>query len=118
VFNNIYVKNFPESYTEDDLKKLFGQYGPILSIHVGSGTLGKFAFICFGSSDDVEVGPKAALNAVAELNDKEIEGKPLYVREALKKSEREVEKLKDKMRYKNSKKRCNLFVKNFPPGTT
>lgn len=32
----------------------------------------------------------------------------------MKKTEREVEKLRDTIRYKASKKRCNLFVKNFP----
>jgi RNA recognition motif-containing protein len=31
-FNNIYVKNFPTTYTEDDLRKLFGQVGKILSL--------------------------------------------------------------------------------------
>jgi len=41
-----------------------------------------------------------------------------YAKPALNKSEREIEKKKDMMRYKNSKKRCNLYVKNFPPATT
>jgi hypothetical protein len=39
----------------------------------------------------------------------------IYVKEALKKEAREQEKKKEMMRYKNSKKRCNLYVKNFPP---
>jgi len=42
----------------------------------------------------------------------------LYVKPALTKTERENEKLKEMIRYKNSKKRCNLYVKNFPPTTT
>jgi len=42
----------------------------------------------------------------------------LYVKPALGKAEREIEKRKDMLRYKNSKKRCNLYVKNFPPATT
>lgn len=46
------------------------------------------------------------------------EGHTLYVKAALKKGEREVEKKKDMMRFKNSKKRCNLHVKNFLPTTT
>jgi RNA recognition motif-containing protein len=97
---------------------LFGQYGPITSLVIGSNDLGRYAFICYGSPTDNEAGPKAAIRAVEELNDKVIDEKPLYVREALKKSDREVEKKRDKIRYKNSKKRCNLFVKNFPPNTT
>jgi RNA recognition motif-containing protein len=36
----------------------------------------------------------------------------------LKKEEREAEKRKEQLRFKNSKKRCNLYVKNFPPTTT
>lgn len=38
----------------------------------------------------------------------------LYVRHALKKAERQLEKTRDTIRYKASKKRCNLYVKNFP----
>ena len=38
----------------------------------------------------------------------------LYVRQAMKKPERELEKRKETLRYKASKKRCNLFIKNFP----
>ena len=39
------------------------------------------------------------------------------MREALKKAEREQEKKKEQTKFKNSKKRCNLYVKNFPPNT-
>ena len=42
----------------------------------------------------------------------------LYAKPALSKTQREQEKQKDMMRYKQSKKRCNLYVKNFPPNTT
>jgi len=34
----------------------------------------------------------------------------LYVRQAMKKQDRE----KETLRFKTSKKRCNLYVKNFP----
>lgn len=56
------------------------------------------------------------MKAVEELNGKQIDDKhTLYVREALKKSEREQEKKREMIRYKNSKKRCNLYVKNLSP---
>jgi polyadenylate-binding protein len=58
------------------------------------------------------------MRAVDELNGKNIEGNELYVKEALKKEDRQMEKTKEMLRYKNSKKRCNLYVKNFPPNTT
>jgi RNA recognition motif-containing protein len=41
----------------------------------------------------------------------------LYAKQALSKDDRKVEKQKEMLRYKNSKKRCNLYVKNFPPDT-
>ena len=42
----------------------------------------------------------------------------LIVKPALKKAERDIEKQRDTIRYKQSKKRCNLYVKNFPPKWT
>jgi len=38
----------------------------------------------------------------------------LYVRAAMKKEDRQTEKMRETIRYKTSKKRCNLYVKNFP----
>jgi polyadenylate-binding protein len=52
------------------------------------------------------------------MNNKEIDGKNLYVTAALKKSEREKELQHETLKYKNSKKRCNLYVKNFLESTT
>jgi polyadenylate-binding protein len=65
-FNNIYVKNFPESYSDDQLKVLFGEYGNILSIHTIKNDKGAFAFVCYGDKDnqDREYGPKCAMRAV------------------------------------------------------
>ena len=48
----------------------------------------------------------------------EFEGYRFYVREAMKKEDRENEMKKEQLRFKNSKKRFNLYVKNFPPNTT
>lgn len=52
------------------------------------------------------------------MDNKEIAGKNLYVKPALKKHEREKELAHETLKYKNSKKRCNLYVKNFLPETT
>jgi len=70
------VKNFPPTWTEDDLKTLFGQYGDILSLYVSKNDKGAFAFVCYGDKDnqDREKGPKAAMKAVEELNGKNIDG--------------------------------------------
>ena len=61
--------------------------------------------------------------AVQELNNaEEIDGIPLekrfYVKEALPATEREAERKRETIKYKNSKKRCNLYVKGFPEEAT
>jgi polyadenylate-binding protein len=114
-FNNIYVKNFPVEWTEVELREEFSKFGEILSLTLAKNDKGPYAFICYGilGNEDKEYGPRCAMNAVLEYKDKEI-----YVKEALKKEDREMEKTKEMLRYKNSKKRCNLYVKNFPPNTT
>lgn len=120
VFNNIFVKNIPESWDEAILKKHFEAFGRISSLYMAKHNIGPYAFICFGSEDqaDREYGPRCAAKAVQEMDNKEFEGKPLYVKPALKKHEREKELQHETLKYKNSKKRCNLFVKNFTAETT
>ncbi|KAI3785466.1 hypothetical protein L1987_44584 [Smallanthus sonchifolius] len=93
-FNNVYVKNFSESTTDEDLKKTFGEYGAITSVV---------------NADD-------AANAVESLNGKKIDDKEWYVGKAQKKSEREFEL---KNRFEQSVKEAadkyqgaNLYVKN------
>ena len=57
------------------------------------------------------------MKAIDALNNKpmgEDGALKLYVRHAMTKTERDIEKKKDTIRYKASKKRCNLYVKNFP----
>lgn len=77
--------------------------------------MGAFAMIAYFSSDeDRTAGPLAAQAAVEELNDKEIDGKKIYVKPFLSGALRKQEILREAMRYKNSKKKCNLFVKNIP----
>ena len=84
---------------------------------------GPYAFICFNSEDkqDREYGPRCAQEAVAKLNGESVingvplpDNKKLYVKEALKKTDRESERLRETIKYKSSKKRCNLYVKGFP----
>jgi len=65
-FNNIYVKNFPPTYSDEELMKLFSQYGNVLSLHVIKNEKGAFAFVCYGdkNNQDREYGPKCAMRAV------------------------------------------------------
>lgn len=111
-FNNVYVKNLAESTTEDDLKNIFGEYGPITSVVVMKDADGKskcFGFVNFDNPDD-------AAKAVEELNGKIIDDKEWYVGKAQKKSERELEL---KSRFEQSTKEAvdkfqgvNLYIKN------
>jgi len=46
LFNNIFVKNFPNSsFTEDDLRKVFEPFGPLTSCKVDDSHA--FGFVCF-----------------------------------------------------------------------
>lgn len=111
-FNNVYVKNLPESTTDEDLKKTFGEYGTITSAVVmrdGDGKSKCFGFVNFENADD-------AANAVEALNGKVINDKEWYVGKAQKKSERELEL---KTRFEQTAKEAadkyqgaNLYVKN------
>ncbi|KAL1315598.1 hypothetical protein HN51_017603 [Arachis hypogaea] len=86
-FNNVYVKNLSESVTDDDLKKIFGEYGTITSAVVMRDADGKskcFGFVNFENPED-------AAKAVESLNGKKIDDKEWYVGKAQKKSERENE---------------------------
>ena len=126
IYNNIYAKNFPPEFTEADVRKLFEQFGRVESLVYKENEKGSYAFVCYNSDDknNREYGPACAERAVLELhNADEVNGIPLketklYVKEALKKSDREAERLRDTIKYKNSKKRCNLYVKGFPENIT
>jgi len=111
-FTNVYVKNFSETFTDDDLTKLFGSYGTITSATLMKDMNGKsrgFGFVNFQS-------PDSAAAAVEVLNGSTIDDKVLYVGRAQKKAEREAE-LKAKIeqerisRYEKLQG-ANLYLKN------
>ncbi|XP_020576165.1 polyadenylate-binding protein 2-like isoform X2 [Phalaenopsis equestris] len=111
-FNNVFVKNLSESVTEEELRKIFSEYGGTTSVVVMKELDGKskcFGFVNFENPDD------AAL-AVQELNGKKFDDKEWFVGRAQKKSEREQE-LKE--RFDQSLKETagkyqwvNLYLKN------
>jgi len=120
--NNLYFKNVPKHFKEADIKKMFEPFGTIKSFVLNENEISKFGFVCYMSKDDpsdVSYGGKAVESAIAALNDKNLdETHKLYIRPFLNKEQREQEKFQETIRYKNSKKRCNLYVKNFPPNWT
>ena len=124
VINNIYVKNIPVEKSEAEIADLFKPFGHISSLSVAQNDnvkQFKFAFICYDDPNGTnkEYGPNCAQKAIDEMNDREVApGVKLIVKSALKKAERAIEKMRETIRYKASKKRCNLFVKNFPNSYT
>ncbi|GMH18143.1 hypothetical protein Nepgr_019984 [Nepenthes gracilis] len=111
-FSNVYVKNLTECTSDEDLKKVFGQYGTVTSAVVMRDLDGKskcFGFVNFEN-------PDAAAKAVEALNGKKFDDKEWYVGKAQKKAEREAEL---KLRYEQSMKAAvdkyqgtNLYIKN------
>ena len=49
VFNNIFVKNMPDDWTEAELKKCFEAFGQISSLIMTKNAIGQSAFICYGN---------------------------------------------------------------------
>ncbi|ODV96683.1 hypothetical protein PACTADRAFT_48507 [Pachysolen tannophilus NRRL Y-2460] len=111
-FTNIYVKNIDLEVSEETFKSLFEPYGNITSIYIEYDSDGKsrgFGFVNFENHEDAQ-------RAVEELNDKEVNGKKIYVGRAQKKRERleELKKQYEAARLEKLSKYqgVNLFVKN------
>ena len=110
---------------DNQVQELFAKYGNIKSLVLQKNEIGQFGFVCYDdvSNQNKDYGPECAQRAIDELNGKEdlpgmTNNMKLYVRHAMSKTEREIEKKKETIRYKASKKRCNLYVKNFPTNWT
>jgi len=116
VFNNIYAKNLPDDFDEAKARALFTPFGPIGMLKFDKNDMGPYCMIAYFSEnkEDRTTGPAAAQRAVDELNGKEIDGKKIYVKPFLSVEARKQEILREAIKYKNSKKKCNLFVKNIP----
>ncbi|XP_017769793.1 PREDICTED: polyadenylate-binding protein 1 isoform X2 [Nicrophorus vespilloides] len=113
LFTNVYIKNFGEDLSDDQLKKMFEKFGHITSYKIMNKEDGKskgFGFVAFEESGAAEA-------AVNELNGKEIvEGKPMYVGRAQKRAERQLELKRRfeqlKIERMNRYQGVNLYVKN------
>jgi polyadenylate-binding protein len=85
---NLYVKNLVESVTDEKLRELFEPFGTLTSTKVmlieGTPLSRGFGFVCFERTED-------ATKAVAEMNSKMFEGKPLYVTLAQRREDRKAQ---------------------------
>ena len=109
--------------SEEVLKELFSKYGDITSMTRAvmkdkDGVEKPFAFICYHKEGDLAYGPTCALKAVTDLHEKEIDNFKIYVQPAMNKVQRLAQIAQDSLRFKMSKKKCNLFVRNIPQNYT
>ena len=107
-FNNLYVRGFDESFSEEQLTKIFEPFGELGSIKImtdDQGTSKKFGFVCYKESE-------SATAAVEALHDKEMDSEnTLYVAKFEKKANRWAA-------LKKSLARSNLYVRNFDKNVT
>jgi len=84
---NLYVKNLDDSVDSDELRRNFEAHGAITSAKVmldDNGRSKGFGFVCFEKPDD-------ATKAVVEMNNRMLNGKPLYVALAQRKEDRKAQ---------------------------
>ena len=116
--NNLYIKNLPENWSDDDIRKLFEKHGKISNFALKQNEFGRYGFVCYDDPEkkDKEYGRQCAKVALETLKDMVMDDKntKLYIKGFLNMEMRKREKEKETFRFKQSLKRCNLFVKNFP----
>jgi len=117
-FTNVYIKNFNENLSEDDLTTMFSKYGSITSLKLMKTDEEKNKGFGFVSFEDAS----AAEAACDDLNGKEVSGKTIYVGRAQKKAERQME-LKKKFEQMKIERMTrfqgvNLYVKNLDDSIT
>ncbi|KAJ3311831.1 Protein phosphatase PP2A regulatory subunit B [Boothiomyces sp. JEL0838] len=115
-FTNIYVKNIDASIDQAKFSEMFEAFGKVTSCALSvdeSGASKEFGFVNYETHEDAQ-------RAVDEMNEKEINGKVLYVGRAQKKNEREedLRKQYEKIREEKLSKYqgVNLYVKNLDDG--
>jgi len=71
-FTNLYVKNIPTNYSEENVKQLFGEFGEVVSVALkGNGT--DIAFVTYKTHEQAA----AAIDALDSK--REVEGRVIFV---------------------------------------
>lgn len=112
VFTNVFVKNLPENFEDENLKDLFSKAGEIASCCLQRDTENKSR--CFGFVDFET--HEAAQKAVEVFNNTDLQGKQIFVGRAQKKAERQ-EKLRVEFEQRRQERLQkfqgnNLYIKN------
>lgn len=119
MYTNVFIKNLPDEFTQEDFESLCAEYGATLSVRLMTDTEGKSKCFGFASFEEHDVADAC----VAGLNDKEMKGKVVFAGRAQKKNERASE-LKNAYMEKRRQDRqskyagVNLYVKNLDDTVT
>jgi len=132
-WNNVFVKDFPTTWTEEQLRAKFAPFGTISSLHFPTtedGASTGFAFVCYEQHASAAAAAEKLNGETMKLpktvTTKQEDGsttteevvveKPLYVGRAQKKSERqrqlEIKRSKDKQEREQMLTNRNLYVRN------
>jgi len=68
-FNNVYVKNFPKDFSEEQLEKLFANFGEVQNAAImrdGNGESKCFGFVCFSDPTSAERATQFAIKQEQE----------------------------------------------------
>ena len=110
--HKIYINNLPEKYTITELNSLCKEYGNVLSSNIFSDRIGqKFGIVEFTSENE-------AKDAMSKLNEKIIEKDGVKNKLLVKLYQTQFEHkqflLNQSIKMKETKSKCNLFIKNIP----
>jgi len=109
---NLYVKNLDDTMDDEKLRQEFSVYGVITSAKVmtdeKTGTTKGFGFVCFSNPDE-------ATKAVAEMNGRMINNKPLYVSLAQRKEVRRAQ-LSALIQQRNMRMQQTMMPGAYPGG--
>lgn len=117
-YTNVFIKNLPDDYTEEQLKADVEDFGSPLSVKLmtdGTGTSKCFGFVSYTCHEEAD-------KCVSTMNNKEVNGKILYAGRAQKKAERlaELKTAYEKRKAERAHKYAgvNLYVKNLDDDVT
>jgi len=132
-WNNVFVKDFPTTWTEEQLRAKFTPFGTISSLHFPTtedGASAGFAFVCFAEHSAAAAASEKLNGEIMKLpktvttkqedgtttSEEVVVEKPLYVGRAQKKSERqrqlELQRSQDKQEREQILTNRNLYVRN------
>ena len=108
-YNNLFVKNVPKRYTNNDIIELFRPYGEIISAvvikeYIDAPENKGFGFVCFKKAEDAKI-------AEEKINGVSREGQILHVCRALSKEAHKQQLREDRLK---TFRDCNLYVKELP----